>query len=180
MQSERRNQIVLAILVGILVFALYRAWQPTAAPSPSASNGRSGRRQADAGAPEAPDVHIEALKAERTAPAETQRNLFRFRAQSAPVAQAPAGRSQGPIVAAPPLPTSTPGQATIALKFIGIVETGTESPRIAVLSDPRGVYYGREGDIIEGRYRIMRIGAESIELAHVDGSGRQTIRLTGS
>jgi hypothetical protein len=41
------------------------------------------------------------------------------------------------------------------------------------------VYHGREGDIIEGRYRILKIGIESIEMAEVDGRGRQTIRLSG-
>ena len=44
----------------------------------------------------------------------------------------------------------------------------------------RNVFYGREGDIIEGRYRIVRIGLESIEMMHVDGRGQQTIRLSGS
>ena len=76
--------------------------------------------------------------------------------------------------AGPPPPPSVP---PIALKFIGIVEATEHSQTIAVLSDGRGVYHGREGDIIEGRYRILRIGAESIEMAYVDGRGRQTIRL---
>jgi hypothetical protein len=51
--------------------------------------------------------------------------------------------------------------------------------RLAILSDGRGVYYGHEGEIIEGRYRILRIGVESVDLAYLDGRGRQTIRLTG-
>ena len=50
----------------------------------------------------------------------------------------------------------------------------------AVLSDGRNVFQGREGDIIEGRYRILRIGVESLEMAYLDGRGRLTIRLTGS
>jgi len=41
------------------------------------------------------------------------------------------------------------------------------------------VFHGREGDVIDGRYRIVSIGVESIVLEHVDGRGRQTIRLTG-
>jgi hypothetical protein len=65
------------------------------------------------------------------------------------------------------------------LKFIGIVEAPGQALKIAVLSDGRNVFYGREGDIIEGRYRILRIGAESLEIAYADGRGRQTIRLTG-
>ena len=51
--------------------------------------------------------------------------------------------------------------------------------RIAALSDGTFVYHGREGDVIEGRYRIVKIGVESIVMEHVDGRGRQTIRLTG-
>jgi len=31
-----------------------------------------------------------------------------------------------------------------------------------------------------GQYRILRISAESIEMAYLDGRGRQTIRLSGS
>ena len=50
----------------------------------------------------------------------------------------------------------------------------------AGLTDGRGVYQGREGDIIEGRYRIVRIGAESIEMTFLDGSGHQVIRQSGS
>ena len=50
-----------------------------------------------------------------------------------------------------------------------------------MLSDGRNPpFQGEEGDIIEGRYRILKIGVESIELAYLDGRGRQTIRLTGS
>jgi hypothetical protein len=68
--------------------------------------------------------------------------------------------------------------APIPLKFIGVVES-PEAGRIAALSDGTFVYHGREGDVIEGRYRIVKIGVESIVIEHVDGGGRQTIRLTG-
>ena len=33
---------------------------------------------------------------------------------------------------------------------------------------------------VDGRYRIERISAESIEMAWADGTGRQLIRLSGS
>ena len=39
--------------------------------------------------------------------------------------------------------------------------------------------YGKDGDIIDGRYLIVKIGTESIEMTHADGRGRQVIRLTG-
>ena len=51
--------------------------------------------------------------------------------------------------------------------------------KIASLSDGRGVVVGKEGEIVLGRYKIWRIGEESIELSYVDGTGRTTIRLSG-
>ncbi len=67
----------------------------------------------------------------------------------------------------------------MALRFIGTLEGGRVG-RVAVLSDGSFVYHGRSGEIVDGRYRILRIGVESIELEVLDGGRRQTIRLTGS
>jgi hypothetical protein len=39
--------------------------------------------------------------------------------------------------------------------------------------------HGREGDTVDGRYRLLRVGTDSIEMAYMDGRGRQTIRLSG-
>ena len=38
---------------------------------------------------------------------------------------------------------------------------------------------GQPGQIIDGKYRIVKIGEESIQLEYADGRGRQTIRLSG-
>jgi hypothetical protein len=65
------------------------------------------------------------------------------------------------------------------MKFIGVV-TRQGTSKIAVLSDGKFVFHGREGDIIEGRYRVVRIGEESVQMEYLDGRGRQTIRLSGS
>jgi hypothetical protein len=65
------------------------------------------------------------------------------------------------------------------MKFIGVVTREGKS-KIAVLSDGKFVFHGREGDIIEGRYRVVRIGEESVQMEYLDGRGRQTIRLSGS
>ena len=77
-------------------------------------------------------------------------------------------------------PVEPPPPPRIPLKYIGdMADPAAPGKRIAILSDGRSAYYGREGDIIEGRYKVMRIGVESIELAYLDGRGRQTIRQTG-
>jgi hypothetical protein len=182
MAPDRRRGLALAVLLAILAVLVYRGWSGTAVPPRSASNVRtgSGAGVAATATPEAPDVHLEALAAARPPMDEARRNPFQFGTRTQP---------SPPAVNGGPRPTPAPGrgsapigtsQSAIPLKFIGIVAAADRGGQIAVLSDSRGVYHGREGDIIEGRYRIVRIGAESIELAHVDGSGQQTIRLSGS
>jgi hypothetical protein len=123
-------------------------------------------------------VHLDALAAERPKPGSGQRNLFRFKPKPPPPpppkVTAPAETASPP--AGPPPPPPLP---PITLKFIGIFDRAGQ--KIAVLTDSAGhVDYGLEGSTIGGRYRLLKIGVESIEMSYLDGRGRQTIRLTGS
>lgn len=184
MGAERRNQLILAALLVMLIGAVYSAISPTsdgqdvgAAVAAERTDGR--RAPAGPSTVAAPDVRLEALDEDRIRPAGKDRNLFRFGGRPAAVAANGPGRLPAP----PPMPVPQPSGPTvpsvppITLKFIGVVQATAQSQTYAVLRDDRGVYHGREGDIIEGRYRILRIGTESVELAYVNGTGRQTIRL---
>jgi len=60
---------------------------------------------------------------------------------------------------------------------IGVIEG---QARVSIMSDGRGnVFYGKEGDIIDGRYRVLRVGPDSADLSYTDGRGRQTLRMSG-
>lgn len=179
MERERGKRLSLVVLVIALALVTYRMWPRTTATAPPASNSRGAGRASGGQVPvAAPDVHLESLDQERPKPGEVDRNLFRFKPKPPPAPAAPAvPRAEGPPPpSGPPPPPPLP---PIAMKFIGVVEANDPRQKIAVLSDPRGVYHGREGDIIEGRYRILKIGTESIDMTYLDGRGRQTIRLTG-
>jgi hypothetical protein len=180
---ERRRQLLLAALLVVLAVVLYRIWAGPAAPPSTASNpGETGRRPAGGGVT-APDVKLESLESERPAPGEgANRNLFRFGRPPAPeVAPAPP-RGPGPAPA-PPVASgpTTPAVPPIPLKLIGFMEVPGRG-KMAILADTTGKdpQSGFEGDVILGQYRIVRIAADSIEMAYLDGRGRQTIRLPGS
>jgi hypothetical protein len=192
MATERTRQLVLAgLAVVLLVIVVKMMWPGTSAAQAPSSN-RAGnatpsapaRRAQTPAATLAPPggVHLDALNAERPKPEPAERNLFRFKPKAPPL---PPPMVTGPPQAeAPVVPTGPPPPpplAPITLKFIGIVEAAGHGEKIAILSDGRNApFYGKEGAIIEGRYRILKIGVESVELAYADGRGRQTIRLTGS
>ena len=178
--ETKRRQIVLGVAVIVLAAVVYVEWPATSVGTALTSNRQAQARAAQSSAAqETADVHLGTLEAGRVKPEEGGRDLFRFRTK--PVAASPsAPRVAQPVVTAPSsvTPSGPPPPAPITLKFIGLLETTEHKQKIAILSDGRNVpFYGREGDIIEGRYRILKIGVESIELAYVDGRGQpQTIR----
>lgn len=187
-KTRRQLGLLAGLVVALLVVVFAnRAPAPTADTEarPGATRTPAGARPV-AGVPEVGVVRLDALsRALAEAPAVT-RDPFRFRAAApAPsVSSAPSARpgGQGPagVPGPPPVPLGPPPPPPIPLKFIGLVEQAPGRLKLAVLSDGRNVFYGKEGDTIEGRYRIERIGPESIEMAYLDGRGRQTLRLSGS
>jgi hypothetical protein len=199
MADNQRKQLVwlAALLVALAAVVAWQFWpRASAAPADTAAartgaaaDARRGRPAGGAAATVGPPPHVnlDALEARRADPTLAARNPFRMQAAvppSSPVAPQPVpvappgGGAAGSGTGAPEAPPPPP---PISLKFIGTVApSSAPAGRIAVLSDGKYVYYGREGDIIEGRYRLVKIGEESLQIEYVDGRGRQTLRLSGA
>jgi hypothetical protein len=169
---SRQLLLLLALVLIVVALVVWRSPSVTVggggAATPAAA-GTQGSRQVDPVA----DVKLESLEHRGEGEGTPSRDLFRFeskRAASAPTGPRP---PVDPVpVIAPPVPTGPPPPPPIPLRYIGYLDQPGEVPRVAVLSDGRG-------DIIEGRYRVLRIGTDSADLIYVDGRGRQTIRLSG-
>jgi hypothetical protein len=63
------------------------------------------------------------------------------------------------------------------MKYIGYMDA--PGGKIANFSDCRATYRGREGEIVGGQYRLIRIGVESVVMEYPDGRGRTTLRMSG-
>ncbi len=187
MQRNGRLIALIGLLVVLAAVLVYQWRSASAGQDLSPAGGTypaapAGRRMPESAASPVPAIRLDALQAARTqpAPAPAERNPFQFKPKPLPPPPPPpkpGTPGSGLDAAGNPIPPPPP---PIPLKFIGIVQA--PSQKLAVLADnvTRDVFTGREGDIIDGRYRILRIGVESIEMAYADGRGRQTIRLTGS
>jgi hypothetical protein len=186
MATERQRQVVLGVLLLVLAVVLYRAWSTgsTSRAPASSSNTRAAAARKGGGEDQpatAPDVHLQALDDERPKPESGERNLFRFGERRVPAPAPGAAASLPAVKPGPAVPPGPPSPPPIPLRFIGIVESPSQSKRIAALVDSTGrAYQGGEGDIVAGQYRVLKIGVESIEMSYLDGRGRQTIRLSGS
>jgi hypothetical protein len=184
MAVERRTLwfgAVLIVAIGALI-VVRSMDDPQAQAARRNPTSRAGARAAaQEAANESPaGLKLSELSRSRGEPADSARNPFRFKPKPPPPPPAPAA-GPGQIVTAPPapvVPAGPPPPPPITLKFIGIVQKA-DGTRIAVLSDGKRPYYGVDGQEIEGQYRILKIGQESVEIAYIDGRGRQTLRLSG-
>lgn len=167
----------LGVVVTVVVVAR-RADDPVT--NPGRSSGRSATTTAATKETPVADLRLERLKADASELGPSTRNPFQFKPKAAPPPSKSQASAAAPpvVIAPPPLPQGPPPPPPIALKYIGVLETA--QGRVAIFRDTGGdIVNGKEGDIIDGRYRLLKIGVESADLAYVDGRGRQTIRLSG-
>jgi len=79
----------------------------------------------------------------------------------------------------PPPPPGPPPPPPINLKFFGFASHAGEPKRI-FLAQGDEVFIGAEGDIVDRRYKIVRINPTSVEIEDVLNNNRQTIPLIQS
>jgi hypothetical protein len=175
----------LALLgIAVVAFAAVQMWpSQSAAPAASASNSRAARKGASGTVdPASLSVRLDALQGKRPGPGAADRNPFRFQPKPPPPPppqpKPESGGARGAAPEPPPVPAGPPPPPPIPLKFFGIVEK-PGAGKVAAFTDCRSTYYGREGEVVAGQYRLVKIGIESVVMEYTDGRGRATIRLSG-
>lgn len=183
--ARPRPWLLIALGIAVLALAASMMWPNTSATglAPSSNPRRAPQARAagqQAVDPAELDVRLELLEASRPMPGEEERNPFRFKPKPPPKASSQnVARTDPSIPVAPLGPPPPPASPPITLKFMGIV-VRQDGRQVAQLSDCKGSTFQEvEGGIVDGRYRLVKIGLESIVIEYVDGKGRQTVRLEG-
>lgn len=149
--------------------ALERPLPATRATSRNATRKRAAAQSLD------PTLRTDLLKiSEDTKYEGNGRNIFRafvdIPKTIAPVTpEQPTPQAQGPALPPPPPP--------IDLKFYGYA-TPTGGTRRIFLAQGEDVFIAREGDIVDRRYKVVRISATAVEILDVLSNNRQSIPLT--
>jgi hypothetical protein len=185
--TENRAKVIAAVVLfaaGILLFVrmLQRPAPATAnaprqqAAGPAQPQKRTvsrGKRAAAILAPSLdPRLKIDLLKSSEDTKYEgTGRNIFRAELPPPPIPK--------PVASAiiPPAQTGPPPPPPINLKFFGFASKPGESKRV-FLSQGEDVFIAAEGEIVNRRYRVVRISPNSVEIEDVLSNNRQSIPLT--
>jgi hypothetical protein len=183
--SNRPRPILLVLLALVGGAFLWMQLGGSTGQTPSTSN--TPRTQQPTGTqasvdPSQLDVRLEALEEERPVPGEAERNPFRFKPKSAPpMSGQPPPSFKPPDVESLPAKPSVPQVPPITVKFLGIAEFPDGSTR-AVFTEcttGRRTVQLKEGEVILGQYRLVKIGLQSVVVEHLDGRGRTTLAKTG-
>jgi hypothetical protein len=193
--EDKKKRWIAGILVSLaLTLIAHTVWQlasgpPTAAPpadsetrqSAASANpngiiaGRSAQHVESATSLD-PTLHPEWMaKAENTVYSGTSRNIFSK--DSLPPAQANA--IETPIASArtgPVVPAGPPPPPPINLKFYGFAKE-QNGRRLVFLMDGENIFIAGQGDIVDGRYKVVQINDNSLVIEDLAYNNQQTIPL---
>lgn len=194
--AENKNKVIAAAVLGVIaVVALgyeLSGWfgsssASTSMPAPTtvavnvpprARNNAGNRTAASTKDPAQsldPSLRFDVLKSSEDMKYEgTGRNIFRVFVEPpprpiVPVTPQPQAQGPAPYVAPPPPP--------IELKFYGFATPAGGTKRI-FLAHNEDVFIAKEGDIVDRRYKVMKISPNSVDILDVLSNNRQSIPLS--
>src|SRR5256885_10932183 len=153
---------------------------PSVSQSTSADTGRIAARRSSGKRPKKttevrldPTLDLDLLRqSEQIKYAGTARNIFVAGSMPVPHDSGIAKATPPPYVA--PMPAPPP---PINLKFFGFASKPGE-PKKIFLSQGEDVFIAGEGEMVDRRYKILRISPMSVEVEDVLNNNRQSIPLT--
>jgi len=188
--AENKTKLyVMAGLMALAIFVLLRTFLFSSAPAttvsaaaqtsvpaqPEAAN-QIGRTRGKNAAPLDPTLQVDLLKNSEGAEYKgSGRNIFE--AQAAPP---PIPKPKITVIAdnnKPSEPPPAPPPPPIPLKFFGFANRPGQ-PKTIFLANGEDVFIGKEGDIVNRRYKIVHISPSQVEIEDVLNNNRQTIPLT--
>lgn len=184
--ENRKKVAIMAVLLATAIFFLFRTLNTpgpqasTASGQPGAARSSADQRRAQRGSNAQfasnldPTLRFDLLKpSEETSYRGSGRNIFKPQADPPPQPiPKPIVNPTGPIGPPPP-----PPPPPINLKFFGFANKPGEPKRI-FLSQGDDVFVAGEGEIVNRRYRIVRIGPSWVEIEDVLTNHSQNIPLT--
>ncbi len=195
--AENRTKLIAAVVLMVVALALLGNWIFSSAGTPATT---------DAAVVTAPPSALDEAQAAATAPAPTHtkkektgarsldpslrfdllrssedteykgagRNIFTAQIEiPKPIAPPVPDKHVGPVIPPPPAPPPP-----IDIKFFGFASRPGEPKKIFLSNQAGDIFVAGEGDIVDRRYKVLRISPQAVEIEDVLNDNRQQIMLT--
>lgn len=172
-ESPVKTGIAVA-LIAVALFMLIRwVMEQNGAAAPSLNPARSARQTSRVNALD-PALRTDLLK-------DSEQSMYENKGRNIFVAQAELPKTITPPIdtkqdSGPPLPPPPPA---IDIKFFGFANRPGE-PKSIFLSKGEDIWVAKEGDVVNRRYRVLKINPNSVDIEDVLSNNRQNIPLTQS
>ncbi len=180
--QDGKRWIAAAVLLAFAAFLLYRAFSPSAQQAasrargvgPAAENRLRKRARASISGAYDPALRFDLLaKVQGITYQGTERNIFQYHTRAAPIpkptAKAVTESASKRSGEAPPPP--------IPLKYYGYAHKPDETARKAFFLDAEEIFIATEGEIVNKRYKILKIGVNTVEVEDLVTKSKQTLPL---
>jgi hypothetical protein len=175
--------VLLAILAIVVIYDFIGSGTSSAAPPTTSSTSTQAQRAKAGNAPISedldPTVHIETLESSRKVKYEAGgRNIFRMEEPPPPKPLTDVRVQPAPQIQTP---TPTPPPPPIPLKFYGFANRPGETKKIFLSEGDQQnsvVFIAKQGDIVDRRYKVLQIQANSVQIEDVLYNNKQNIPLT--
>jgi hypothetical protein len=179
----RTQQWAAAVLALGLAAGLY-FWARSGPPSTASANGSAAAWPAGppGSEPEVPRIDLARLESPKQEASAGRRDLFDY---GVPPAPPPTPRPSGlppPVTAssAPTGPISVPVPLPLLnVRYVGAIEDKRGLKVAVFLTDRDEVLTGQAGQVVGNRFRIIRIGLESVDIQEVGSDHTRRIALGG-
>ena len=184
--EDKKKLIVAVILMAAAIFVVgkfffYSTGPGPAAASPAPASGGSRAKTGVGGKKPVlmarsldPELRYDWLEAsENTKYQGNGRNIFRAQEIVIPKPAAPPTKTPPP----PPVDPGPPPPPPINLKFFGFANRPGEAKKV-FLEQGEDIFVASEGDIVNRRYKVLKIAPTSVEVEDVLNNNRQSIPLT--
>ncbi|HYX67550.1 MAG TPA: hypothetical protein VE825_00335 [Terriglobales bacterium] len=189
--TESRNKVIAAAVMAALAIILFvrmivlssssSAASPVARPQPQGTGRPPAVRKAATAPATAtldPTLRLDLLQASEATQYEgSGRNIFRAYEPPPPV---PVVAKDSCVLLHPGCPgyvQPPPPPPPITLKFFGFASRPGEAKKV-FLADGDNIFVGKEGDIVNRRYKILKISANSVEVEDILNNNRQVIFMS--
>jgi len=127
-----------------------------------------------------PTIHVEWMEQNQVADyTATQRNLFRYEAAPPPPPpkKTPEEVKKDAYERAHQPPPPPPAPPPIDLKFYGFTTDSVTKARRVFLTNGNDIFIAGEGEVVANRYKVIRIGVNSVEVEDMKNKNRQSLPL---
>lgn len=167
---ETRLVAVAAVVLAAVIAMRLRGTGPA---------GLSGRPSAEAKLDAIPRIDLKRVDAAPRDSKAGERDIFEFGRAPEPEATPPPVMAATPVPVADlePTPPPAPTLPPLNLKFIGALDNARGLKVAVLVTDKNEILTGRVGEVVANRYKIGKIGFESVDLEDVTSGQTRRIAL---